>query len=305
MGNPLASINRRAHVLLKTTQNAIDYLRQELLRNRTRDEREARVFSVLLDGRDKLTPRRPLCMFAHFDSAGKLSESVLEYLSALAGCDFQIIFVSTSPVLETADVSRIAPLCSVILKRPNIGHDFFSWKTACDFYPGWRRHPYMVWTNDSVFARPALFPAMIDHMVTMGAEVVGATDCHVYEYHLQSYFLLFKQHVLEGDELSDFLAGMRVHRHKRTLVKAYEIGLSRALKSDYKLGAWIETAQLRTRGNEPIEEINPTIDCWAELIADYRYPFLKKELVSKRGLSLQSAGTLFQRLESPEDTANG
>jgi rhamnosyltransferase len=75
----------------------------------------------------------------------------------------------------------------------------------------------------------------------------GATDNFDIQWHIQSYFLVFRRHVLASPEFSAFWQTVLPYRRKEQVIRSYEVGLS----------AWLEDAGFTGRAYVPAESLFP------------------------------------------------
>ena len=63
-------------------------------------------------------------VYVHFNPAGTVHDYVINQLRELMQCGFRTTFVTSCPELAAQSVQDVAPLCSKIIWRRNIGYDF-------------------------------------------------------------------------------------------------------------------------------------------------------------------------------------
>jgi hypothetical protein len=125
----------------------------------------------------------------------------------------------------------------------------------------------------------------------------GLNDSWEKNYHVQSFFLYFKQSFLRTDFWREYWDRMRLHEDKEQIILKYEVGLTHeAIRARLFPYAWVPYTKIRnhclTLGDlfqysELIrtQPCNATIFMWDRLLADFGYPFLKTELlkVNRKG----------------------
>ena len=262
-------------------------------------------------------------IFAHYDKENLVAPYILVYLKALQSVASTIIFVSTS-TLNDETKKRLYPYCKKILLRDNEGYDFMSYKFGLSSID-YAEYDEVVLCNDSVYGP---FYPLSDIFSTMQTEDVGMwgmTENYELNYHLQSYFLVFRQTVLQSDAFKTFWERVHMLSSKEEVIKAYEIGLSRdLLQHGFKLEAYsrVEVSlkekillQLRTLTLEKIKrkltsllrptdtpstvgEVNPTLTLWKTLIVDAKMPFIKRELLrdNPKGVNIDDAYETIQSI---------
>ncbi|MCP9928008.1 rhamnan synthesis F family protein [Cyanobium sp. CH-040] len=219
---------------------------------------------------------RPFLIYAHWDLQGELRPDLLEQLRQY-GQRCRVAFVSACPGLaaDAQALSRLRPLCEVVLIRENEGHDFGSWKAAIQHC--WRQiveAPRLILTNDSCYGPIHPLDELFDRLDRSRADVVGLTESTLIRPHLQSYFVAYRRRVLRAPIFRAFWQRVGVWADKRQLVRTHEIGWSAMLQ---RLGYSTEALYMSGYGN-----ISHTH--WQELIEEHRFPFLKKELLQANPL---------------------
>ena len=232
------------------------------------------------------------CLFASWDPMGKVDAYVFQYLNDIKKCGFDIYFCTTSESeILKEDLQDLQKICVKIIRRKNIGLDFYSWKTCWDFLP---KDVYneLLLTNDSNYGPISGIKKEINKIKNIKADVVSLTDSYEIQYHLQSFFLYFKDKGLKIF-LPEFFKSFpkKPTSNKNDFVKQFEIGLTEKMVIDgydieslYPYEQIVDTA-LKLGGDfhyhKKIRErnLNPTAEMWRVLLIHFDYPFLKKELI--------------------------
>lgn len=259
--------------------------------------------SVLYEAKG-LQTARDICIFASHTYSPFLPEYVYNYLQSISAAEIEIIFISTAPV-SVVDLPRLSGLAVCVIERENIGTDFGSWCTVLR-YLGWeRRIDFLYLCNDSVFGPFIPFTSLHDEFKLVDKPVMGITDSHQgVAYHIQSYFVGIKPLVSKSNEWISFWSGLSLFTERSKIIEQYEIGFSGMLRqAGFEFFIWsdwakkisfesivrkvAESRSLRSRWLEKvlynneriIRFINPCALLWKELIIQYRFPFLKRELL--------------------------
>jgi rhamnosyltransferase len=234
--------------------------------------------------------KRPVCFFSAYDSEGVVRPNVIHYLDELVEAGFDIVFISSSDTISNDDLGKLSNYCIKIINRVNRGYDFYSWKTGLEKYPHFREHAAVLLANDSVTGPLFNISGIIGKLETHDADVLGMTDCYQFHPHLQSYFLYCKKHVTASKEFNRFFTCVDALESKTVIIRKYEVGFSRFLQPRFKLSALydLETILSRTRYSaRPKNWIDPTVQLWKPLITELDFPFIKKSLVTKWGISIE------------------
>jgi len=224
-----------------------------------------------------------LAIFAHFDAQNEVKRYVLHYLEALlAHCD-RVIFVSVSD-LSRACVEKLKALsCEVFIKDGNVGFDFGMWKLALA-KADWCAYEELLLVNSSVLGPLSPLGHCFDRMSRASCDVWSLTDNVEIDWHLQSYFLVFKSRVFHSDAFKTFWNGVLEYRDKQQVIRSYEVGLSIFMREQgFRLEPMFPQAELIHRN--PLDYLrfarrrrNPTCAFPADLLR-MGMPLVKVELL--------------------------
>ena len=212
-------------------------------------------------------------VIAQFSQQHHISRSLNTMIAELLGAGYRIVVSSScqSPSeLVFADSVRDRV---TVLRKPNLGYDFGSWACALAWDPNIAHAGHLLLLNDSLVGPFSALDAILTGFQESRADVYGLTDTTQFGYHLQSYFLGFKQGILEDPELRRFWMGIRHESNKQKIIQRNEIGFSRLLRregyaSEAAFPYWRSVA-----GGQ-----NPTISGWEKLL-DLGFPFVKREIM--------------------------
>ncbi|HKX52695.1 MAG TPA: rhamnan synthesis F family protein [Nitrosospira sp.] len=254
-----------------------------------------------------ISPRydRPVCLFCSFDRDNVVRENVYYYLNALMLAGFDIVFISSSSMISGTDLEKLSRCCVAIINRENKGYDFYGWKTALEKYPEYREHSGLLLANDSVLGPFFSIANIIARLEGSEADIVGMTDSFRFYPHLQSYFLYCKKKVVSSQEFLHFFAEIEVLEFKMAIIRRYEVGFSRFLSRRFRPAALYGLEQVLTQTDyyqRPIGWIEPTFHLWKPLITELKFPFLKKSVLTRRGVSIKEVSTILAEAGSSYNT---
>lgn len=220
-----------------------------------------------------------VCLFAHFDVQGTVDDYVKRYLRILKELSFSTVLISTSPLSATAQ-REIAPYCADIMLRPNAGLDFASWRD------GFRKHGdavtgRLLLANDSVYGPIGDLHATLRRLTAQPYDFYGMVESLDVAPHLQSWFLLFENHVAQSAVLRNVLFQDFESLTKPEIIRKGEVGLTVALTK----AGFVYRALYRPGRSGPVARniaFNPTYYLWRELIEHEGVPFLKVALARDR-----------------------
>ncbi|MBA3755464.1 MAG: lipopolysaccharide biosynthesis protein [Nitrosomonas sp.] len=232
---------------------------------------------------------QPLCFFCSYDKHSTIKENVYYYLNELRLAGFDIIFISSSDTISKRDLEKLSSQCIKIINRENKGYDFYGWKIGLRDYPHYRMHRALLLANDSVLGPFFSIKDIINKLENEEADIIGMTDSLQFHPHLQSYFLYCKKTVSNSQEFIGFFNSIDVLEFKMAIVRKYEVGFSQSLCNRFKLSALysLDNSLSRIQSLEkPKNLIDITHDLWKPLITELKFPFLKKRIVAKRGITI-------------------
>lgn len=231
---------------------------------------------------------KKLCIFCTYLHTSKLPYYILHYIDALKKAGYEVIVVSHSPI-EPEDLSELEKrTCGIILKE-NFGYDFFAWRQGLNLCENIADLDDLLLTNDSIIGPFADMKPIFDSMQEY--DFWGLTENYEHSYHIQSYFLHANRKVLASSEWISFWDELKLFDDKLDIVKNYEVKLTQSLNKNkhLRIGAWVDTKALADNftlswfADYPEASYwygvsNPAIRFWKELLQDFKFPFIKKNL---------------------------
>lgn len=224
---------------------------------------------------------RRLAIYAHYDSQREVKRFTLHFLQCLAELCERVDFVSTSPLPER-ELDKVRPLCARAFTKENTGFDFGMWQRALGDVDlaAWDE---LVITNSSVFG--PLFPLeeMFERMAATRCDFWSATDNHDIDWHLQSYFVVFRRRALSSPAFAAFWASVLPYTNKYQVIRSYEVGLTQHLIQYGLEGqAYVPAASLFPPWplslRYPKRRLDATV-FYPTLLMQRRMPFLKASLL--------------------------
>ena len=110
-----------------------------------------------------------VCIFSTYDEDSVVQDYVLHCLSEIKRYGFEVIFVSTSEVINECDEKKVAKFSSNIVIRENEGYDFTSWKVGTK-YISWDIAETILFLNDSIIFPLYDFADELESMVQSGID---------------------------------------------------------------------------------------------------------------------------------------
>jgi len=253
-----------------------------------------------------------IAIYAHFSKQANVEQNVFHYLGELRENGFDLCFVTTSPISQDS-IDRLSDMCIEIIKVENIGLDFLMWKKSIERIQLSRYHRLLL-TNSSIIGPLQPLTPIFQQAQKKGHKFWGMTDNSWYCRHLQSYFLVFEQEVLDAPFFAEFWQSILPWQSKAQIIVSYEIGLSNWMaQHGYKgfamfpeveiWGAYrqsrtlVQLASERVRGKLTFPQ-NVTLE-FPDILLSSGMPFLKRSILSARTLRFtpEKAKSLLQHYE--------
>ncbi|VAY87972.1 Alpha-L-Rha alpha-1,2-L-rhamnosyltransferase/alpha-L-Rha alpha-1,3-L-rhamnosyltransferase [hydrothermal vent metagenome] len=250
-------------------------------------------------------------VFVHYDRDNIVDDYVYFYLQELQKYSSFLVFVSTTKLKEQ-DIENLSQYCSRVIVRENIGYDFMSYKIGLESFV-YQDYDEVVICNDSIYGPVYPLKNIFNTMQHKECDFWGITDNNDIDYHLQSYFLVFKKEILNNQVFSDFWDNVEALSDKNDIIKKYEVGLTRTLiKAKFTFTIYssfkptiiqkiltfskkliphkiIKKIIALTQRKDDIKRIgkfNTTHYFWKELLISQKMPFVKIELLRDNPMNI-------------------
>ena len=186
---------------------------------------------------------------------------------------FHVQVVAATPALlnHPRDLNALKKVCDGLIIRRNEGYDYGSWMTGIRFCKELiKQRQQFVICNDSFWGPVRPLEKLINKLHHCTADVVGLTDNLMYEPHLQSPFLMFKERVVNCSKFWTFWDNIKCWENKRSIIKNYEVGLPALLMRE---GLKLKSLYSKNANGNILHSE------WKSLIRDQDFPFLKVSLL--------------------------
>lgn len=205
-----------------------------------------------------------VALFVTHAPGGRIKPHVPLYIAALRRENLAVTVIVATDLVDDVDTSALEPLVDGLLVRANEGFDFAAWAHAVRVVD-LASTRLLILANDSVIGPldSAAFSQIMARVRMAPEEIIGLTDNHEIQPHLQSYFLAAKNEAVPA--LEDFLARVVSISAKHEVIRAYEVPLTAAMKR-----RGLRTAALFPA---PDSQNQTTVD-WRALLKR-GYPFVK------------------------------
>ena len=212
-------------------------------------------------------------IFATWLSDGHVSKSTELQVQQLNDSGYSISFVCALPENVEPQIPNSILDIATVISKPNIGYDFGSWAIGIANTDFKNSGSEVLLINDSALLVNSKFNDLIISAQNSPFDITSVTDSPIHSYHLQSYFLHFKNGSFAHPEIQNLLLNVREQPTKEAVIFAYELGLSRVARDGSLLtGSLFPWNAIRNHSG------NPSVESWKELIS-HGSPLVKLEAI--------------------------
>ena len=263
----------------------------------------------------KFSDNNRLAIFVHWSKNDRISDHDQNLIHCLASEFDQVLVVCNrngtsnrnQPLIDNPD-NKIQ-----IIERVNEGYDFGGYKDGMllirEFSDAFSE---VLLINNSIFLLKSSLTELMQDVRDIEFDVTSITSSTEETFHLQSYFLHFKQRTLRDSGLWDWFSQLETNNNKRATVTSLEIPFSAQMNAlGYTCGAIWNSQHLvnlmySAAGSNLLDEfrrqtgwivsmrsffsdqpLNPMHYMWPHLL-ELGCPFIKKDLV--RGKVIRELG---------------
>ncbi|MEQ1752581.1 MAG: rhamnan synthesis F family protein [Micropepsaceae bacterium] len=263
---------------------------------------------------DQLHTRRRLAVFCTYTPDHLMHGQHHWMIRSLRDAGFDVLLVQgfDRNVDHGAHTTALAAAADAYIAKDNVGYDFGSWFAALTLLGNEiGKLDELLLVNDSIFG-PFRNGASLRSLIDQDpSDVLGMCDSYEHNYHLQSFFLLFRQRILRSGAVNDFASAYPFSENKRDVIREGELSLTTHLqKAGYSCAAlfaydvmarkWLDQYEIlkdampadaagilsslaiRIRNGEPV---NPCHFFW-EMLINSGCPFIKRELILKNPMAV-------------------
>lgn len=256
-----------------------------------------------------------LAIFVHWSKNDLISGHDQNFIQCLAAEFDQVLVVCNRNGLSNKNRPQLSYTNDKvqIIERKNEGYDFGGYQAGMllirEFSDSLSE---VLLINNSIFLLKSSLSELIQDVRNSEFDVTSITSSSEETFHLQSYFLHFKQRTLRDSDLWEWFSKLETNSNKRATVTSLEIPFSTEMNElGFTCGAIWDSQQLvnflfSTAGANLMNEfrrqtgwifsirsflneepLNPTHYLWAHLL-ELGSPFIKKDLV--RGKNFRDLG---------------
>ncbi len=214
---------------------------------------------------------RRLAIMSVYDNEGILDQYVFEFIKALREVADERIVVVNGKIRHT-DLHSLESIVEKVIVRSNVGFDAGAYKTAmieCVGKEALREYDELILCNDTCYGPFISFGEIWKKMENKICDFWGFTLIkNGLSDHIQSYFCVYKKHILKSNILYDYMQNNVDCECKdvREVIQIFEKGLYKVLEEEgYSPAVYCEDVNLNI------------YTLTYELIQRCQFPFMKKK----------------------------
>lgn len=172
--------------------------------------------------------KKRLAIFASFSSNGKIHDYVIFYLKGLLEVVDNIIFIADNPLLEN-EIKKIENLVCFCQAERHSEYDFGSYKRGYEYakQKGLLENiDDLIFCNDSCVGPIYPFSESFENVKSIKCDYWGLTASDIHDFHIQSYFMVFRKKLIESNLLEKFLSYVKKQPSFENVVFYYETKLT-------------------------------------------------------------------------------
>lgn len=173
-------------------------------------------------------------IFAHYHSKGLIRKDILKFFNKLKFFFDGIVFVTTK--LKNKEKTKF-PKFIKIIKRKNIGYDFYSYKIGLEYFAKKidlkSENTNFFFVNSSIlFVDNKRLLNLIKSIKIKNNHLCGLTKSYELTEHIQSYFFFFSSSLFNNKYILDWWKNIKAYNKRQKVIDKYEIGLSELMKKN-------------------------------------------------------------------------
>jgi len=145
-----------------------------------------------------------ICLLAGYDKKNTLQDYVLYLARKLSKLSDVYYFADGN--FQQKELDKILPYVQYAAAYPHRTYDFGSWQCLIS-HIGWQKimtYDEMIICNDSIYGPMSNMQDIFDYMNLRDYDFLGLTENYNSNYHLDSYFMVFKQDILMHPKFHEF-----------------------------------------------------------------------------------------------------
>lgn len=222
--------------------------------------------------------KKNTAVFAAFSADGSVSDYVITYLKALKEITPNIIYITDNQI-KRSEIKKLKPYITRLEATRHGEYDWGSYKRGVNWLKEnnyLKNVPNLVLANDSALLVASSLKPVLNTMQN-DIDLYGITANQDGTYHLQSYFLILSNRLLNDPHIIAYLDSVKPQKDGLTVAYRYEVPFTEYVTDlGYKTAAYIPYDELQ---HLPLNDKN----CYPlTLLKQYHNPFLKMRVFTNR-----------------------
>lgn len=177
-----------------------------------------------------------ICLFSSYSENNKIDNYVKFYLETLKKHFNEVILITNNREILESELSFLNEINVTIKKVKNEGYDFGMWYKILNIIDV-DKYEEIAFVNDSCVLFMSLDNVM-DFYNKSDFDFFGITDSNQISHHLQSYFTIARGKNIIKEIYSYYNHNKLINSNDaRDIIRIYEIGLSKFLSDNFKIGS--------------------------------------------------------------------
>ncbi len=227
-------------------------------------------------------------VFVTHSPDGLIKPHVVHFISALKSNGIRVVLVIAADEPMQPVAPQLAALLTGVFVRENKGYDFAAWAHILQLCPELFGAPILYLINDSNFGplNGGKFASLLQRIRSSTADVIGLTESHEHEWHIQTYFLAFRAGALSSISFHRFINSISILSDKDDVIRTYELKLASHLR---ERGLKVEVIFDAPYVPIPEHRFNKTLFYWKQLIEEGS-PFVKVGALRRDHADIDTSG---------------
>ncbi|WP_156992268.1 rhamnan synthesis F family protein [Paraburkholderia oxyphila] len=235
-------------------------------------------------------PGQDICLFVHYDKDDAVQQYVLDYLDEFKQRNVSVVFLTNSSRLRPAAQESLRGRVWRVVNSVNHARDFGLYYAGVRLLGKEFTENAVILANDSVVGTLNSLDPLFEAARSGQYDIVGAVDCLLHDWHLQSFYLHCGINLVNSDVWSGFWDAYRPHFDKWCVINSQEFGFSRwmvrhgvKMKAIWEYKDILEAADPDSASEWRKEIVknggitNPTVEFW-DVMLEKNFPFFKRSI---------------------------
>lgn len=232
-------------------------------------------------------------IMATYSNQGIIPDYVVKYVEELRKVSTFIILVADNELSSTEEIKKIENVVDVAIFGRHNTYDFGSWKRGLEYLrknKSIAKFQSLTLVNDSVYGPFIPLSNYFASKEALDSDFWGLLDSYDTDYHILSFFLVFKREVFDSKEFNDFFESIGNSLSFHDAVYKYERTLTAKLTKKFKSGVLFKSYATNNARSYLAGNQNATV--WPLSLLKDGFPFIKiKALTGAFASDLKESGT--------------